>query len=299
MNRWIHAARLRTLPLASASILTGGILAASESGFRLPVFILALATTFLLQIMANLANDYGDSVHGADNKSRIGPERTVQSGRISRTAMIRAIILTGIITAMTGVALILVSTWGRWILTTIFASIGLLSIWAAIRYTAGSKPYGYLGHGDISVFIFFGLVGVYGSYYLNTLEHNPMILLPAAGIGLLSTGVLNLNNMRDHRQDVKSGKMTLAVKFGFKPARIYHACLLLIALVAVEVFSTVNGIALFQRLYLLTVIPIIHHLISVSRVKNPVDLDPHLKRLSLMTLLYAAAFSINILWMKL
>jgi len=274
----------------------GGILSAANSSFNLPVFILALLTTLSLQILANLANDFGDSFHGVDNESRVGPARTVQSGAISKDAMVNGIKVTIIISSVFGVSLLLVSTWGSWYLMGGFALLGLAAIGAAIKYTVGSKPYGYYGFGDLFVFIFFGLAGVYGSYFLMTLNTNTLILLPASSLGLLSIGVLNLNNMRDFEQDRISGKNTLVVKLGFNRAKFYHLFLITGAIALGEVYSTFLNVSFFQRFYLVPSILFLIHLKTVFYVDKPVKMDSHLKKLSLMILLYAISFSLTIYW---
>jgi 1,4-dihydroxy-2-naphthoate octaprenyltransferase len=174
---WLHAVRLRTLPLALSSILMGSILAADQGGFRFEVFILAAITTIFLQILSNLSNDYGDSIHGADNPERQGPIRAVQSGVISLASMKKAMILFAFLSLGSGLGLLYISL-NDWLLYFIFLGLGVLAIIAAITYTSGAKPYGYAGLGDLSVFIFFGLLGVSGTYFLHTLSFNWLNIFP-------------------------------------------------------------------------------------------------------------------------
>src|SRR5687768_14166589 len=179
----------------------GGFLAARAKAFRWDIFLLCVLTTIFLQILSNLANDYGDSIHGADNIKRKGPSRAVQSGAIRPQQMRAAIILFAMLSLVSGIVLLLVSFGFQWDAILFFFALGLLSIGAAVTYTIGRKPYGYLGLGDLSVLIFFGLVGVMGSYYLFTETISWYEVLPAMSMGLLSIAVLNINNIRDIESD--------------------------------------------------------------------------------------------------
>src|SRR5680860_1161523 len=220
---WMQAFRLRTLPLSISSAVIGSILAYADGKFVWPVFILTLTTTIFLQVLSNLANDFGDSVHGTDNSNRVGPERTVQSGKISKTEMKRLIVIFSILSFISGSLLIYFGLRNAKVgLIILFFMLGIASIAAAIKYTIGKKPYGYSGLGDLFVFIFFGLVGVCGTYFLFTNQFNMELLLPASSIGLLSAGVLNLNNMRDIANDATSGKKTMVVRIGSEKAKLYH-----------------------------------------------------------------------------
>ena len=165
MKKWIKAFRLRTLPLAFACVSMGSFLAAAADVFRLGVFILTLLTTLFLQILSNLSNDYGDYIHGADHQGRTGPSRAVSSGEISPDEMKRMIGIFILLSFSCGVSLLLISLEID-IRFLIFLLMGIAAIAAAVYYTMGKKPYGYVGLGDISVFLFFGWVGVIGSYYL-------------------------------------------------------------------------------------------------------------------------------------
>ena len=155
-SAWIEASRPRTLPLALASIFLGSFLAAYNERFTWEVLLLASLTTIFLQVLSNLANDYGDSIHGADSAEREGPSRSVQAGHISASAMRRAMILFGILSFVSGVWLLWIALEFRWQELPFFLGLGILAIIAAITYTSGSRPYGYAGLGDISVFLFFG-----------------------------------------------------------------------------------------------------------------------------------------------
>jgi 1,4-dihydroxy-2-naphthoate polyprenyltransferase len=224
---WLAAARLRTLPLAFSGIILAAFLAKSKGAFSLPIFLCTLLTTVLLQVLSNFANDYGDSQNGADLVDRIGPARTVQSGAISPDLMLKGIYLIGILALLSGLILLYVAFDG--ILNVYFGGflvVGLLAIIAAYTYTAGAKPYGYAGLGDISVFIFFGLVGVLGTLFLFVKTFSILDILPAMASGALATGVLNINNIRDINSDKNAGKITVPVRLGRKYALIYHAILI-------------------------------------------------------------------------
>tara|TARA_B100001971_G_C18220346_1_gene556698 strand:+ start:913 stop:1557 length:645 start_codon:yes stop_codon:yes gene_type:complete len=205
INKWINAFRLRTLPLAFSCIIMGSGLAMADGQFNLTIFILALITTLFLQILSNLANDYGDFVKGTDNEERVGPDRTMQAGLISKSEMIRIMWVIAILCSVFGVWLIYEGTLGLDLKKSgLFAILGLSAMGAAVKYTMGKNPYGYAGMGDIFVFLFFGWLGVLGSYFLHTHTLNWELILPASSIGLFTTAVLNINNMRDHVADKKS-----------------------------------------------------------------------------------------------
>ena len=221
--------RLRTLPLAIASIGMGSFLAAAVSGFRLDVFLLALLTTVSLQILSNLANDYGDSVHGADSADRSGPSRAVQTGAITSGKMKSAIGTSVIVSLALGLSLLGVAGISQKVFL-IFIGLGLLAIAAAILYTNGDRPYGYIGLGDISVFLFFGWLGVVGVYYLMTGNFEWDLLLPGAASGLFTVAVLNVNNIRDIESDIKAGKYSIPVRLGRSRATLYHSSLLIVCL---------------------------------------------------------------------
>jgi len=301
LSTWLHAFRLRTLPLAVSSIIVGSALAvpysriSAESTFRLEVLLLALLTAILLQILSNLANDLGDHLHGTDNAARVGPQRAVQSGSIPPAAMKRAMLLCGVLAFASGVALI-VSALGIRLMTLVFLLVGLLAIGAAVKYTFGRNPYGYAGLGDVSVFLFFGIVGVMGTHFLHARYIDSMHLLPAAGFGLLSAGVLNVNNMRDIRNDKASGKITLAVRLGPDAAKSYHGFLIIGGLTCLMLFTALNFRGMPQWGFLVTTSVLASHLRVVLRNHDPAALDPELKRLALATFATAIAFAVG-LWL--
>lgn len=295
MNPWIHAFRLRTLPLAVSSIIVGSGLAAFADGFKPVVMVAALLTAILLQILSNLSNDLGDHLHGTDNAERVGPQRAVQSGAIPPATMKRAMLICGTLAFASGVWLI-VTALGLSLTTLAFLVLGLLAISAAVKYTFGKNPYGYSGLGDASVFLFFGLVGVIGTYYLHTQHFEPSILLPATAFGLLSAGVLNVNNLRDIRNDKASGKITLTVRLGYDQAKGYHGLLVIGGLTCLMLFTALHFRGMQQWGFLITTPALATHLRTVLGTHDPARLDPQLKKLALGTFATAIAFALG-LWM--
>lgn len=297
INSWISAARLRTLPLSISGIIVGTTIAVSEGVFNIIIFSLALATTLGLQVLSNFANDYGDGVKGTDNEDRVGPQRALQSGLITQKEMLQGIIITAIVTLLFAILLIYVA-FGRENLgyALFFFLLGIAAIAAAIKYTVGKSAYGYRGLGDVFVFIFFGLVAVYGSYFLYAHQWNWLVLLPAFSIGFLSMGVLNLNNMRDRASDEKAGKITLVVKLGAKRAKNYHYALILGAILCLVLFTVLSLESINDFLYLPAFIPLILHLKRVVENENATLLDPELKVLALSTFATAVLFGLGQIW---
>lgn len=294
LNIFIKAARLRTLPLSLSGIIVGSFLAYAEGYFDWKICVLALLTTIGFQVLSNFANDYGDGMKGTDNSDRIGPVRALQSGAISPKQMLQAIKVTGLITFIIALLLIYIS-FGKQYLTYFFLFLffGLASIAAAIKYTMGNKAYGYSGYGDVFVFIFFGLLSVIGSYFLYSKQLDINIFLPAASIGLLSVGVLNLNNMRDRESDAKANKKTIVVKIGEEFAKYYHYYLLIAAFLFALLYTMQEYNSPLQFLFLIAFIPIFKHLYFVYKTKYVKNLDPELKKLALSTFLFAIFFGLG------
>lgn len=288
MKRWLSAMRLRTLPLAASCVLAGGAYGWSYSSHPGLIFTFALITTFLLQILSNLANDYGDFESGVDNEKRVGPARAMQSGAITKTEMKKALILCSSLALLSGIVLLFVAFREQHMFSTaiIFLLIGLLAIVAAIKYTVGSKPYGYSGLGDIAVFVFFGLVGVFGNYFLYSHSLDKQVLFAAMAIGLFSTSVLNLNNLRDHINDKSSGKITVVVRLGFENGKIYHLLLVVLAAIAATIGVLNHDGNVYSFLPMLPVAIQLVLLIKVIKTKNPADLDSELKKVAILTFLY-------------
>lgn len=296
IKSWLVAFRLRTLPLALSTIFLGSFLAAYRHHFQWSVLIWAVLTTLFLQILSNLANDYGDTVNGVDNHDRKGPKRSLQAGTISLLQMKTAIIILVILSLISGVALLVVGTRGLDLSSGLaMFVIGILAIIAAMKYTMGKNPYGYAGLGDIGVFIFFGLVGVLGSYFLHTHKLTAPEFLPALTMGFFSTGVLNLNNLRDRDNDAAFGKRTLVVMIGIPKAKIYHAILIIGGMLAAVSYSYFNEAPVYKWIYLLSFPFFIRHLVIVFKNEESTLLDPELKRLALATLLFSLLFGVGLI----
>lgn len=287
LKDWVQAARLRTLPLAFSSIIAGSLLAAGHQRLNVPLLLLTLLTTLLYQVLSNYANDYGDGIRGTDNQ-KVGEQRAVASGKITATQMRKAIIFLAIAAFWSGTLLsILALQKISWTIALVFVGLGLLAVIAAITYTVGAKAYAYMGLGDVFVFLFFGCLGVCGSYFIQATELPHTVWLPAAAIGLLSTGVLNLNNMRDLQTDAAAGKRTLALRLGLQGAKIYHGLLLNSALALAVVYALLEKWEFHQFLFVL-VVPLVQiNLRKAITAKTHHHFDPLLKPLALTTLVFA------------
>ena len=289
----LHAVRLRTLPLALASIFAGSFLAAWQKDFRWEILLLASLTTIFLQILSNLSNDYGDTVHGADSAERQGPVRAVQSGLISLPEMKRAMYIFGFLSLISGLLLLYFAVQDL-LLFAVFLALGLAAIWASVSYTSGKNPYGYAGLGDISVFLFFGLLGVLGTFFLHTLGYEPLTMLIAIALGLFSTAVLNINNIRDIESDQKAGKRSIPVRIGRKAAVQYNWALLAggyICLIAFAILSE-NHFSLLAALAWPIMMKVGY---GVQHAENSAQTDPYLKKMAISTLLWVILFGIGLL----
>ena len=304
VKSYIKAARLRTLPLSISGIILGSYLGNEfvnnllehtirTSIWESSIFWLAIFTTIGFQVLSNYANDYGDGIKGSD-KNRTGEARMVSSGAITPKQMKTAMIATTTITLLSALLLIYVAfgseSFGYSIL---FFGLGIASIAAAIKYTVGNSAYGYSGFGDIFVFIFFGLLSVVGSYFLYTKMINFEVFLPAFSIGLLSTAVLNLNNLRDREQDKTNNKNTLVVKLGAIRAKKYHYFLIIGALITALLYTFLNFSSIYEFVFLVAFIPLVKNMITVSRNNTPAELDGELKKVALSTFLFAILFGIG------
>ncbi|HIB0775999.1 1,4-dihydroxy-2-naphthoate polyprenyltransferase [Klebsiella pneumoniae] len=295
---WLESLRPKTLPLAFAAIIVGTVLAWEQGHFDPWVALLALITAGLLQILSNLANDYGDAVKGSDKPDRIGPLRGMQKGVITPQQMKRALIVTVVLICLFGLAL-LCAAWqsvGDFIG---FLALGGLSIVAAITYTVGTRPYGYIGLGDISVLVFFGWLSVLGSWYLQAHNVEAAIFLPATASGLLATAVLNINNLRDIDSDRQNGKNTLAVRLGPVNARRYHACLLLGALLCLALFNLLALHSAWGWLFILATPLLVKQARYVLRESDPLAMRPMLEKTVKGALLTNLLFVIGIIASKL
>lgn len=304
VKSFVKAARLRTLPLSVSGIIVGSYLGVDDLNsiatgsikiitWMTPTFWLAILTTIGFQVLSNFANDYGDGIKGAD-KNRTGEARMVASGAITPKQMKMAMIVTTIITLIIALLLIYIA-FGRenFGYSFLFFFLGIASIAAAIKYTVGNAAYGYSGFGDVFVFLFFGLLSVLGSYFLYTKSINFTVFLPAISIGLLSTAVLNLNNLRDQIEDKKNNKNTLVVKLGREKAKKYHYSLIFGALIAALVYVYLNYETLHQLVFLVAFIPLMINVKTVAKNKIPAALDSELKKVALSTFVFAILFGIG------
>ncbi len=289
---WLKAARLRTLPLAAGGILLGSFLAAYEFSFSWPVFILALVTAVLLQILSNLANDYGDFQKGTDTAAE-RTDRALASGNISLESMKKALWMVGLLTLSCGLALLFVAFKSVDLNFLVWLIIGLVSIAAALKYTVGKNAYGYLGLGDLFVLIFFGPVAVAGTYFLMAHQMPDNIWVPAIAFGLLCVAVLNINNLRDIESDKAAGKKTLVVRLGFKKAIWYQYLLQNLAMVLFILFARVTH---SQYDYILTIFAgTAYDIITYKLSKQPAGRESYnkaLKQVSLINLLFVIALGI-------
>lgn len=290
MIEWIKAARLRTLPLSLSGIILGSLIAKwklNSVGERWDVwvFVLALVVTLLYQVLSNYANDYGDGVKGTDKKRAGEAEaRAVASGKITAKQMRNAVILFSILSLAFTILLLYKAFFpGHIQAFYVFIGLGVACIFAAIGYTVGKRPYGYMGLGDVFVFVFFGLVSVMGSYYLFTKTFDWQMILPATAVGLFSVAVLNLNNMRDIESDAESGKHTLALKMGFKKAMIYEIILLQLPLILILTYMMVYEIrSYYAYIFIILFLPLMALRRRIMETKEPKNLDPYLKQVAIM-----------------
>jgi 1,4-dihydroxy-2-naphthoate octaprenyltransferase len=303
---WLEALRLRTLPLSVSGIILGSGMAKVIHSAINPekeinfweIFVLAIFTTIGFQILSNLANDLGDSQKGTDNNNRIGPTRAVQSGLISYKEMKMAIYLCAVLSMISAAGLIYFSRKNLTPELILFYSIlAIICVLAAITYTVGKNAYGYRGLGDLMVFLFFGMVSVLGVFSLYGHGFEWLVFFPAVTIGLWSTAVLNLNNLRDHENDKSSSKNTMVVKLGFKRAKYYHVFLIIVGFTAWLFTIGIFTIYTFNFLLPLALIPsllLFSHLKRVFLNQTPKDLDPELKKVALITFFSAVLFGIFI-----
>lgn len=303
IKHWLHAFRLRTLPLAIASVVMGSTLAFIydvNPGFGFQVFVLALLTAIELQILSNLANDYGDYTKGTDNEQRIGTTRALQAGHITPEQMKRMMWVFVILSLITGISLIRISFPDLTPAAVLLFIVGLAAIGAAIKYTVGSMAYGYRGLGDVAVFFFFGWFAVLGTAYVLIHQFRWAMLAPASAMGFLATAVLNVNNIRDIDNDKACGKITIPVRLGVAAAKKYHVFLISAALIlalgyAIAKYSHWIGLA-----FILSYPLIIYNTIQVWQQPPSPAYNRLLKNLSLsilvFVLLYAVSFGLSFIF---
>ena len=290
LETWVNAARPRTVLLSFSGVLLGGFLSFAASRSELQevffstagrscrlVVLFAALTAILLQVLSNLANDYGDFKKGTDGANRVGPQREMQSGAITEKEMRRGLAITAALCLISGGLLVFVFselTWQEW---AVFATLGVAAILAALLYTLGKRPYGYRGLGDLFCFLFFGWAAVAGTFYLATKTLDFSVLLPASAMGFLSNAVLNINNMRDYENDKASGKNSLVVKLGLQKAFVYHCLLIVGAFVCLTVFLVLKHTPYYTYAFWLVFPLFLKDLVAIKKTK-PELLDPFLGR---------------------
>ena len=278
---WIRAARPRTVLLSFSGVLLGGFLAIktgpSTGSWTWLCLIFCALTAVLLQILSNLANDYGDFKKGTDSAKRVGPQREMQSGAITEKEMRLGIAVISALCLLFGGVLIFILAKPTWQELAVFAALGIAAVLASLFYTLGNHPYGYRGLGDLFCFLFFGWAAVAGTFYLATKTLDFGVLLPASAMGFLSNAVLNINNMRDYENDKASGKNSLVVKLGLKKAFVYHCLLIGGAFVCLTIYLVLHHAAWYSYLFWLLFPLFLKDLVSIKKT-TPELLDPFLGR---------------------
>lgn len=294
IKSYLRSFRLRTLPLSVAGIVLGTLLAARAGEFHLLRFALAILTVLLLQILSNVANELGDTLRGTDSDERQGMIYSLQSGEISISEMKQLIVWLIALAAISGVALVassfqsLFSSDG-----VVMLALGGVAIVAALGYTLGRKPYGYMGLGDLFVFLFFGLLSTIGGYFLMTTEVDLAVALPASACGLWSVGVLNINNIRDMESDRKN-RITVPLLLGERRAKIYQCLLELLPFALLTIFCLLRGVAWAGYVFWLFLPLFIGHLRGVWRATGR-ELDSRLPQLSMLTIAACVVFGFSLL----
>ena len=288
---WIQAARIQTLPLSISGIILGSFFAYYNYSFDNIIFILSIITAISFQILSNFANDYGDGVLGTDN-DRIGPKRVIATGKLTLQELKKGIIVNVFISITFSYSLIKYSFKNDYLFIVIFLFLSLFSILAAIKYTMGKTPYGYYGFGDIFVFIFFGLLSVFGSYFLQTKSIDYEVFILGAIIGFLCVGVLNLNNIRDIENDSEMNKKTIPTRIGFNYAKTYHIILILFSIVLTLLFAINFKNPKNYYFVVFAIVPLLFHLIKVRRSSSPAEFQPLLKELAISTFFLSIFISI-------
>lgn len=289
----VYASRLRTLPLACSCAIVAGAMSYYLEAFDGVVFVLSLLTIVLLQVLSNFANDLGDSQKGTDNEQRIGPQRAVQKGLISTSKMEQYVKILTVLAFISGILLLFFSYMLLW-QKILFVVLGISAIAAAKFYTMGDLAYGYRGYGDLFVFIFFGIVGVVGSLFLYIHAVNLAAFLPAFGVGLLSVAVLHLNNMRDVKNDLQSGKLTIAIRLGNENSKLYFLFLILGGIFTWASFPlTQTLVNVFSYIYFIGFLPLFYVLITFFKIKDEAKYDLLMKPLALSVFLISLLFFVS------
>ncbi|MCL5071097.1 MAG: 1,4-dihydroxy-2-naphthoate polyprenyltransferase, partial [Actinobacteria bacterium] len=283
---WIAGTRPKTLPAAIAPVIMGLALALYDTKINIPIAVFTIIAALLIQIGTNLANDYFDFVKGTDTDKRIGPVRLVHAGLVKKKDMLAAFIITFALAIIFGAFLVIRGGYPVLI-------IGFLAIIFGILYTAGPAPIGYIGLGDLFVFIFFGLISITGTYYLQVLKLNYIIFIASIAPGLFSTAILAANNIRDLRTDKEAGKKTLIVKFGYNfGVGQYLFCVITAHLIPV-VLVLITRAHYFSLIAVLTIIMAVKPVKLLISRPGPESLIPVLGITSQMLLLFSIIFSIG------
>ena len=291
LRAYIRSFRLRTLPLSVAGIVLGTLLAAADGEFHAVRFALAVVTVLLLQILSNVANELGDTLRGTDGAERQGMVYSLQSGEITIAAMKRLIIWLIALSAMSGTALVATSfsaLFSREGVTMLL--LGALAIAAALGYTLGRRPYGYMGLGDLFVFLFFGLLSTLGGYFLMCWQVDWSVALPASACGLWSVGVLNINNIRDIESD-RRNRVTVPILLGEHRAKIYQSLLELLPFALLTVYCLLHEGTWSDYLFWVFLPLYVAHLVGVWRAEGR-QLDARLPQLSLLTIAICVTFGV-------
>jgi len=291
---WIKAARLRTLPLALSGIIIGfsvaNVLQFSSDWMLLCTILL---TAVSLQILSNFANDYGDFMKGTDGEER--SDRVLSSGDMTPEKLKKGIVFFVLLSLIFGIISIIISPVKLDVYTTLLFIVGCASIVAAVKYTIGKNPYGYNALGDVSVFIFFGLFAVIGTYFLMTNGVHYLIIYPACSIGFMSVAVLNTNNIRDIENDLKSNKKTIANTLGKNKALKYHFSLLILGLICLFIFEYKRYGNPLHYSFLLIAPFYFSHYDRMTKIQNDKreGYNKELKTLSLLILITALVFAVS------
>ena len=281
---WFLAARPKTLPAAAAPVIIGTAMAYQAELFHLYSALAALLGALFIQIGTNLANDYFDYKKGTDTEERLGPVRVTQAGLVAPSAVKKAAIIAFLLAFLIGIYLV---TRGGWPIVI----IGLSSILFGVLYTGGPFPIGYIGLGDLFVLIFFGPVAVGGSYYVQALSINNEVLVAGFAPGLFSVAILVVNNLRDINSDRRTGKKTLAVRFGENFSKIQFLLSIMIAsLIPVYLFTTTNNnLLLITLISLIVAVPVIKKVFIIEGE----PLNDVLATTGKLLFLYSILFSIG------
>ena len=284
LQTWLLAIRPATLPAAASGVVVGlGAALAAGAAFRVDTALGCLAVALLLQVVANLANDLSDFRRGADTPDRAGPTRVASAGLVTERQLEVAIGLTIGLAALIGL-------WLAWVGGPAIVGLGLLAIVAALAYTGGPWPYGYRGLGEVFVFVFFGLVAVVGTAYLQALRFEPLFAVAAIPVGALTTAILVVNNLRDIPTDAAAGKRTLAVMLGRRATAVEYA-ILLAAAFAVPIALLLAGFGIVELLPLLSA-PLVGPLLRTVRdFREPRQLNPVLKGTARLDLAFGVLFA--------